>query len=308
MTRRSSGHHRLVPPVLGLAALVLWATVGGISATAATTIGLGSAGYFAVLGGSSVTNTGPTVVSGGDVGVSPGSSITGFTGPPSGTVTPPFSIQATTGLAATAQSNLTTAYDQAAGAGAGTSESSIGTATLLPGIYTASSALLLTGALTLNAQGNPNAVFIFQVASQLTAQTGSSVQVINGGPASACNVFWQVATSATLDGPTFTGTVMALQGITLGSGVAVTGRLLARTAGDVTLINDTINASACPSPTSTTPGTSTPITGAFGVTPNGFPVLFLALTLFTAGILATSASFWLGRRGERTQRSESAED
>jgi type VI secretion system secreted protein VgrG len=134
-------------------------------------------------------------------------------------------------------------------------------------VYQTSSdgALSLTGTLTLTGAG----VYIFQTGSSLVTATGSSV-VLAGG-ASPCDVFWQVGSSATLDGSTFVGTVMASTSITLGSGVTVHGRVLAGT-GDVTLIGDTIDASACidtaslPTPTTATTS-STPSTGAGGTSP-----------------------------------------
>jgi type VI secretion system secreted protein VgrG len=211
------------------------------------------------LAGTTVTNTGSSTIS-GDLGVDPGSAVTGF---PPGIVEPPSTTYAADSVALGAQNDLTTAYSQAAGEGPPTPEGADLTGlTLAPGVYDTSSdgALGLTGALTLNAEGDPNAVFIFQTGSTLTAGTSSTVSLIGG--ASACNVFWQVGSSATLNGPTFVGTVMALTTITLGSGVTVDGRVLARN-GDVTLIDDTINASVCsttPTPTPTTTPTPTPTT------------------------------------------------
>jgi hypothetical protein len=151
--------------------------------------------------------------------------------------------------------------------------------------------LSLSGTLTLTGQG----VFIFQTGSSLSTGTSSSV-VLTGG-ASPCNVFWQVGSSATLDGSTFAGTVMASTSITLGSGVTVDGRILAGT-GDVTLISDTINASSCittaslPTPTATataTPAAATtvPASGAGGTSPfigSGILVTLGGLTLLGAGV------------------------
>jgi hypothetical protein len=257
-------------------------------------VNLATATPFAVLAGTTVTNTESSTIS-GDLGVDPGSAVTGF---PPGIVEPPLTTYAADSVALGAQNDLTTAYKQAAGEGPPTQEGADLTGlTLTPGVYDTSSdgALGLTGALTLNGEDDPNAVFIFQTGSNLTAGTSSTVSLIGG--ASACNVFWQVGASATLNGPTFVGTVMALTTITVGSGVTVDGRVLARN-GEVTLIDDTINASVCsttstptptptPSPT-TTPGTRVPVpaTGAGGTSGFGGGSLLLlgGLVLLGAGV------------------------
>jgi hypothetical protein len=280
--------------VLGLGAVAIWVALGGVTAEAATTVNLATATPFAVLAGTTVTNTESSTIS-GDLGVDPGSAVTGF---PPGIVEPPLTTYAADSVALGAQNDLTTAYKQAAGEGPPTQEGADLTGlTLTPGVYDTSSdgALGLTGALTLNGEDDPNAVFIFQTGSNLTAGTSSTVSLIGG--ASACNVFWQVGASATLNGPTFVGTVMALTTITVGSGVTVDGRVLARN-GEVTLIDDTINASVCsttstptptptPSPT-TTPGTRVPVpaTGAGGTSGFGGGSLLLlgGLVLLGAGV------------------------
>jgi hypothetical protein len=201
-------------------------------------VGLGTTDGFAVLGGSAVTNTGPSVIN-GDLGVSPGTAISGF---PPGTVN--GAVHATDGVAGQAKSDLVTAYNDAAGRTPVVSVAGdLGGRTLTAGVYNATSSLGLTGAVTLDAQGDPNAVFIFQVGSALTTATDSSVSLLNG--AQACNVYWQIGSSATLGTRTaFKGTIMALTSISLNDGVAVDGRLLARN-GAVTLINDTITRSQC---------------------------------------------------------------
>ena len=288
---RACGLPRWLGAVLGAGAVAILLTFGGLAALAATIVNLGRATPFAVLAGTSVTNTGPSTVF-GDLGVDPGSSVTGF---PPGIVEPPSTTYAADGVALGAQNDLTTAYTQAAGEGPPTSEPADLTGlTLDPGVYqtTSDGALSLTGTLTLDAQGDTSAVFIFQTGSSLTTGTSSTV-VLTGG-ASACNVFWQVGSSAALDGPTFVGTVMALTSITVGSGVTVDGRVLARN-GDVTLIDDTISASACtaaaPSPTPTsTPAVAptVPVTGAGGTSPPlvgaGVLVTLGALALLGAGV------------------------
>ena|ERR1700730_9256845 len=186
---------------------------------------------FAVLGGSTVTNTNtPTIVT-GNLGVSPGSAVTGF---PPGIVTG-GSIHAADATAAQAQTDLTTLYNNLASSSCSTvlTGQNLGGLTLTPGVYCFASSAQLTGTLTLDAQGNSNAVFIFQIGSTLTTASASSVLLINN--ASSCGVFWQVGSSATLGtGTTLAGSIVALTSITLNTGASVTGRALARN-GAVTL-------------------------------------------------------------------------
>ena len=218
----------------------------------ATPVPLGTAQSFGVLGGSTVTNTGPSVVQ-GDLGVSPGTAITGF---PPGTVL--GAIHDNDAVAAQAQADLTTAYNQAAGqpCDEDLTGQDLGGLTLTPGVYCFDTSAQLTGALTLDAEGNPNAVFVFQIGSTLTTASASSVNLING--ASPCNVFWQVGSSATLGTDTdFVGTIMALTSITLNNGADINGRALARN-GAVTMDTNDVNASNCSSATNggtTTAGT-----------------------------------------------------
>jgi hypothetical protein len=202
---------------------------------------------FSVLGGSTVTNTGPTVVT-GNLGVSPGSAVTGF---PPGIVTG-GTINAANGLAATAQGELTSAYNTAAGLmSTGGAPGIIGTLTLTPGVYFIPTSLSLNGPLTLDAQGNPNAQFVFQIGSTLTTASSSSVLLINN--AQAANVFWQVGSSATLGTTsTFVGNILALTSITLTTGATLNGRALARN-GAVTLDSNTITL-----PASLPPGVPAP--------------------------------------------------
>jgi len=201
---------------------------------------LGTAFSFAVLAGSTVTNSGPTVVT-GDLGVSPGTAITGFTGiAPGGpgTVTG-GSIHSADPVAAQAQLDLTTAYNNAAGRVNPTAvPADIGGMVIAPGVYKAPVSLAITGNVTLDGQNNPNSVFIFQAASTLTTSVNSTVTLIN--LANACNVFWQVGSSATLNtSSAFNGTILALASISLGTGAVVNGRLLARTAA-VTLLTNVV--------------------------------------------------------------------
>jgi hypothetical protein len=195
-------------------------------------------GNFAVLAGSTVTNTGNTVVT-GDVGVSPGTAVTGF---PPGSAT---AIHKADGAAAQAQSALTAAYIDAAGRSGSTSVAGDLTGqTLFACIYKSTSSLGLAGDLTLNAQGNPDAVFIFQISSTLITGSGSHVILTNG--AKACNVFWQVGSSATLGtNSVFKGSILALTKIAVTTGAQLEGRALARN-GEVTLDTNTIAGCTCP--------------------------------------------------------------
>ena len=204
--------------------------VAGFSRQGKAAIILGTAGDFAVLAGSTVTNTGSSVIEEGHVGVSPGSSITGF---PPGAVTPPFTTHG--GDAVAAQADLTTAYNAAVGLAVDTdlSGQDLGGLTLTPGVYGFSSSAQLTGILQLDAQGDPNAEFVFKIGSTLTTASGSSVVTINGG--TECNVFWQVGSSATLGTSTaFQGHILALTSITLTTTASLEGSALARN-GAVTL-------------------------------------------------------------------------
>ena len=207
-----------------------------------TPVVLGSASTFAVLAGSTVTNVasvGTTVT--GDIGVSPGTAVTGF---PPGIVTGTI-FNATPGPAATAQVDLTAAYLDAQGRSVGsqTLPGNLGGLTLAPGLYTNATSVLISGSgpgntVTLDAQGDANAVFIFQIGSTLT--TGPGAQVILSGGAKASNVFWQVGSSATLDTTTiFKGTILAQASITMNAGATLEGRALTQT-GAVSLSSNTI--------------------------------------------------------------------
>lgn len=210
-----------------------------VSSAAVAQISLGTAQSFGVLGGSTVTNTGATTVN-GNVGVSPGSAVTGF---PPGIVVG-GAIHSNDAVAVQAQNDLTTAYNNIAGTPCTVdlTGQDLGGLTLAPGVYCFASSAQLTGPLALDAQGNPNALFLFKIGSTLTTASGSSVTVINGG--SACNrVFWQVGSSATIGtGSSFAGDILALTSITLTTGANTTGRALARN-GAVTL--DTNNVNTC---------------------------------------------------------------
>lgn len=216
--------------VVSAGALVL---VGSTPASAAS-IGLGEASSFSVLAGSTVTNTGPSVID-GNVGVTPGLAVIGF--PPANLVG--ASLIYSGAPSGTPQLDLTTAYNAAAGAISTPVATELGNTAPVPGVYSGALGVLeITGDLVLDADGDPNAEWIFQASSTLITASGSRVVLTDG--ASACNVFWQVGSSATLGtGSTMVGTVMALTSISTQSATTVTGRLLARNAA-VTLINTTI--------------------------------------------------------------------
>jgi hypothetical protein len=201
---------------------------------------LGAARSYAVLAGSTVTNTGSTVVT-GDLGVSPGTAVTGF---PPGQVKG-GAIHSADANALQAQTDTTTAYNALAGQSCDRTltGTDLGGLTLTTGTYCFSSSAQLTGTLTLDAQGDPSAVFVFQMGSTLTTASNSSVVMINGG--NPCNVYWQVGSSATLGtGTTFEGNILALASITLTTDVSLTGRALARTAA-VTMDTNVVNGSSC---------------------------------------------------------------
>jgi hypothetical protein len=237
---------------LGLALTLLSTLALAGTARAQAPVPLGGADIFAVLAGTTVTNTGPTVVN-GDLGVSPGTAITGF---PPGVVN--GTIHSADAVAAQAQIDLTTAYNNAAGQPVtATVGTELGGTTLPPGVYnSASGTFEITGTLTLDAQGNPNAIFIFKTASTLVTAAGNSqVNLING--AQSCNVFWQVGSSATLGTNTlFRGNILALTSITATTGAVVDGRLLARN-GAVTLDTNTVTRPGCVLVPDTTPPTLT---------------------------------------------------
>ena len=204
---------------------------------------LGTAADFAVLGASTVTNTGLTVVNGGHVGVSPGSAITGF-GP--GIVNSPGTIHFNDAAAQQAHTDAQTAYNNLASAAVtqDLTGQDQGGLTLNPGVYHFSSSAQLTGTLTLDAHNDPTSVFIFQIGSTLTTASGSSVVVINA-PANWCSKYWQVGSAATLGTSTaFVGTIIAHDSITMNTSASLYGRALALTAA-VTLDTNAITVPVC---------------------------------------------------------------
>jgi hypothetical protein len=243
--RRLRGRHLL--------ALVAVAALGATMAPAcdvstepsvdATALGqelLGTAQSFAVLGGSTVTNTGSTTVY-GSLGVHPGLAVTGF---PPGLVTG-GTIHSGDAVALQAQSDTTAAYDALAAMAptADLTGQDLGGMTLVPGVYSFSSSAQLTGQLTLDAMGDPDAVFVFQIGSTLTTASNSSVLVIGGQP---CNVYWLIGSSATLGTTTaLKGNILAVASITLDTGATLSGRALARTAA-VTMDDNDVSILECP--------------------------------------------------------------
>ncbi len=268
MTVRSFTPFRLLGAGLVVAGLCLVTT--GVADAAQAPVGLGTTTTFAVLAGQTITNTGPSVIT-GDLGVSPGNAVTGFPTPGNDIGT----THAADGVALNAQNDLTTAYNTAAGAAstADVTGLDLGGRSLTAGVYTASTSMALTGNIPLTLTGDASSVFIFQAGSTLTTGPGSSV-VLTGGVL-ACNVFWQVSTSATIGTTTaFVGNVFALTSITAQTGASVIGRLLARN-GAVTLDNNVITASDC-SQSQTTASTIAPTTT---VAPGGTTVPGGATTL-----------------------------
>ena len=210
--------------------------------------GVGSACGVGILGATpAVSNIGPTNVT-GDVDISPAASITGF---PPGTLT--GTKHMADAVAAQAQSDLTAAYNNALNAGGGPSvgtalTANIGGQTLPAGTYIATTALGITGDLTLS--GNASAVWIFKVGSALTTAAGApstpASRVLLIGGAQSKNVFWVIGSSATLGTySTMQGTVMAQASITLGTGATLNGRALARTGG-IALDSNPVNVPPCP--------------------------------------------------------------
>ena len=233
---------------------------------------LGAACGYGVLAHTTVTNTGLTHVGGvlpatADVGVSPGSAVTGFAIPPANTFVGPGTNTAGPGLvsgtihlndppppstnsAMAAQAALTVAYNDLAGRTAPAptiltgAAPDLGGQTLAPGIYKSNTSLAITGTVTLDGGGDPNAVWIFQIASTLI--TAGNSNVVLAGNASAHNIFWQVGSSATLGtGSTLNGSILALTSVTLTTGATLNGRALAST-GAVTLDTNTVVVPACP--------------------------------------------------------------
>jgi uncharacterized repeat protein (TIGR01451 family) len=278
-----------------LFALIVIVLIGKLSTRAtATAPTLGSVSNFAVLGATTVTNTGSTVLN-GDLGLSPGTSITGF---PPGTYT--GALHQTDGTASSAQTATTNAYNAMSiqSFDVDLTGQDLGGLTLTPGVYKFTSSAQLTGVLTLNAQGDPNAVWIFQIGTTLTTASSSSVVFSNPGVGTpGCNVFWQVGTAATLGTSTaFVGTIIAhTEAVTLNTSATLYGRALSSIAA-VTLDTNTITVPVCAIPpvaptlklvkavTNDNGGTALPTawtltaTGAGGFSDNGGTGIFHTVT------------------------------
>jgi type VI secretion system secreted protein VgrG len=282
--------------VLALTALTALSLTLASSATAAQpTVGLGTTESFAVLAGSGITNTGPTTVSGtagGDMGSSPNGSFTGDADVTStGT-----KFTAVDSKVDGAKDDLVIAYDDAAGRTPVTTVSAdLGGQTLKPGVYNSASSLGLTGTLTLDAENDPDAVFIFQAGSTLTTASSSVVAMING--AQACNVFWQVGSSATFGTASdFVGHVFALTSITATTGATFQGQLLALN-GAVTLDTNTIVNDKCEEAPVVTPSpTASQTTDTGGELPNTDSNNWLIPLGVGAALIAAGVVFYATNR------------
>jgi hypothetical protein len=275
----------------------------------------GAAQTFAVVGGTAVTVAGTGTVITGNVGVSPGTSITGIPG--GGTVVPPFATHNNDGPAIAAQSATGALYTTLAGTGGATVLGpELGGTIVTPGVWSFSSTANIAAGTTLTLNGA--GIYIFKVGSALTANVFSNVLLQNG--ASPCNIYWQVTSAATLNGITFAGTVVAQANVTLGVGASLSGRALTTPLGDVTLSggNTVGGCSAagpvCPAITLAPPtlptGTvavpySQTITASGGTAPYTFAVILgtlpTGLTLTAGGLLSgtptTPGSFTVTIRG-----------
>src|SRR5665648_734267 len=214
-----------------------------VSLAAQDTVNLGSTATFAVLASSAITNTGTTEIKGsvgGDIGLSPGTAYTGGE-----TVTVDGSTHIADAIAIAAKNDLVTAYDDAFGrTPVSRIPTELGGSTLTPGVYdSADGTFQITGTLTLDAQGDPEGVFIFKTASTLITASGSDVELINS--ARFCRTFWAVGSSATLGtNSDFAGHILAMVSITANTGANIQGQLLARN-GAVTLDSNIIDNGIC---------------------------------------------------------------
>lgn len=239
--------------------------MSGLAAAAVAIPDLGTAGSFGVLSSSTVTNSGLTAVD-GDLGVSPGTSVTGF---PPGIVN--GTIHAGDAVALQAQNDATTAYDYSVRQACdfNLSGQDLGDMTLIPGVYCFNTSAQLTGHLTLSGRGNPNSVFIFQIGSTLTTASNAAVDVISS--AQPCSIFWQIGSVATLGANTdFAGNILAYTSITLNTGATVNGGLYALN-GAVTLGANTVAACGLAQSPTTTPTQVPTYTPTSTLTPTATP-------------------------------------
>ena len=286
---------RLAPVLVATTAAIVAASLP-TSVFAATQPRLGSVANYAAMAGSTITNTGPSVIS-GNVALSPGTAVTGF---PPGTSAVRNVADAN---AVKAQSDLVTAFTDAA-----TSPSTsnltgknLGGLNLVAGVYTFSASAQLTGTLTLSGTG----VFIFRIGSALTTATSASVLTRNG--ASACAVYWEVGSSATLGSATqFQGNLMALTSITMVTGASITGRALARN-GALTLDSNRITppSGSCTAASRTTSSKgstpSTPSTGA-AASSSALTAAGLVTALGGGAVVLAEGRQWRRRRTSRSSR------
>jgi len=227
---------------------------------------LRTAQSFGVLGATTVTNTGPTTIT-GDLGVSPGTAITDQTD-----ITLHGAVHATDQAASQAQIDANHVFTTFGILPSTAKGQQLGGLTLTPGVYSfTTDPVLLDGNLTLDFNGDPTAMFVFQIAAGLTTGSGSSVSEINGGPGTYANVFWLVGSSATLGTTTqFQGSIIALTSITLDHGANIScGRAIALN-GAVTMDNNVISTNGCSAATSTVPEPSSMAllgTGMVGLVP-----------------------------------------
>ena len=273
---RISVRHASVTSVLAVSLAGMLVLVTSTAAQAATLVPLGTAGTYAILAGSGITNTGITTIT-GDVGSSPTPSETGFAACPAAncvTLTGANHNNPAPNDAVTqgAKAALTTAFNNAAGQTPSVVLTELAGQTLVAGVYTSASGTFgMSGTLTLDGANNANSVFIFQTASTLITGGTGNINLIRG--AQACNIFWKIGSAATLGaGSNIDGTIMAHDSISLGSGVTVIGRLLAGEqasgAGAVTLIHDTIIRPACAATPVTPPSASASATPKPNATPS----------------------------------------
>ena len=288
--RIKSASRRLGLSVFTVGALTL--AFGASPAWSATAPNLGTAAAASVVAGSTVTNTGSSTLS-GDLDVYPGTAVVGF---PPGTIGGTQNTGGPTGGPANVAANdVTSAYLQAMAAPTtAVMNADLGGQSLSPGVYSASSGMSLTGTLTL--VGTANSVFIFQAVSTLITASGSRV-VLSGG-VQACNIYWQVGSSATIATTTsFVGNILALTSITMQTGATLEGRALAQN-GEVSLNDNTITSPTCnvssPTTTTTTAGTTTTTAGTTTTT---------AGTTTTTGVGATTTTARSGTTPTTTPKS-----